>query len=297
MRSDSPHSEPSPTAIRLIVNADDFGLAEIVNDGIVQAHRDGMLTSASLMANGAAFDDAVCRARAAPGLDLGVHLTLVEERPVLDPREVPSLVGADGCFHRSAARFARRYARGRINADELRRELQAQCERIRAAGFRPTHFDSHQHVHLLPGVLRVVIDLAREYGIGAIRLPRERAPLRWLGRAPLARVAGAVTVAALSDAAASHIPRRVDGFAGFFEGGHLSAARLRALLGRLSGGTWELMTHPGAGDAGPRYRHWHYHWQDELRALTDPDVLADLRQRGIELTSFGAVAASGGFTR
>ncbi|MDZ7343958.1 MAG: ChbG/HpnK family deacetylase, partial [candidate division KSB1 bacterium] len=163
----------SKASVKIIVHADDFGLTEKINDGILWAHRYGILTSTSIMANGQAFAHAVALARAAPRLDVGVHLTLIEERPLLDPHEIPTLVGAEGKFHAHAIQFTRRYIAGRINLMEVAKELEAQVEKILSAGLNPTHLDSHQHVHMLPGVSRVAVALGRKYGIPAMRVPKE----------------------------------------------------------------------------------------------------------------------------
>ena len=152
--------------LQLIVHADDFGLSEKVNEGILQAHRLGILTSASVMANGAAFEHAIEMWRSLPSLDLGIHLTLVEEQPVLDPAMVPSLVNETGQFYRHATIFAKRYFMGKIRLGEVRRELAAQINKVMSRGVTISHLDSHQHVHMLPQVLRVTLELAGEFGIG-----------------------------------------------------------------------------------------------------------------------------------
>jgi len=287
-RASSP--EGPERATRLVVSADDFGLAEAVNEGIVHAHRGGIVTAASLIANGAAFDDAVRRARAVPSLDIGVHLTLVEERPLLGARAVPSLVGRDGRFHPSAAHFTWRALRGRIDPGDVRRELAAQCERVVAAGVAPSHLDSHQHTHVLPVVLDAVLELGRQLGVTAVRVPREPAPLRRVGAAPLRRVGESLVLGRLARRVA-RATRGCDGLAGFLEGGRLDQPRLLGVIERLPRGTWELMTHPGSAHPGPAYAHWGYHWRAELDALVDADVAAAVRRRGIELISFRALAA------
>src|SRR4029079_6807551 len=157
---------------RLIVNADDFGLSEAVNRAVIEAHEHGIVTSTSIMAGGSAFEHAAALATRTPTLDVGVHLTLTEQQPVAE--SVPSLVGADGQFAPHATDFAKRWLRGTIALADVRTELDAQIRRVRAHGVRPTHLDGHQHVHVLPGIARVVAELAREHGIRAVRVPTER---------------------------------------------------------------------------------------------------------------------------
>ena len=162
---------------RLIVNADDFGLHAAVNHGIRDAYSGGIVTSTSLMAVGAAFDEAVAIARDCPELGVGVHLTLVGARPVASA--VASLVDGKGDFCASYPVFLRRYLQGTIRRDEVARELAAQIEKVTQAGIRPTHLDSHQHLHVVPGISAIVLDLARRFAIPAVRIPAE--PLGFFG--------------------------------------------------------------------------------------------------------------------
>ena len=242
------------------------------------------------MAVGEAFPDAVAIAGRTPSLDLGVHLTLVEERPLLDPARIRSLVRSDGRLHAGAAQFAARYALGRIRFDEVAQEWKAQLDRVLAQGIRPSHLDSHQHLHLLPRVLDVALDLARRHGIRWIRVPAEAAPLRRLGEVPPGRVAGALALKAACALALRRVPTRPAGFAGFLESGQLTTERLRALVARLpQRGMWEIVCHPGMPDPATRYSHWSYHWAEELEALLDPGVASLIRERGFALTSFREV--------
>src|SRR5262249_20914256 len=150
---------------RLVVNADDFGLTVGVNDGILDAHEHGILTSASLFANAPATADAIRRARWHPSLGIGVHLALVDGAPVLPPADVPTLVTGDGRFRRSWKPFVAACLRGRVSLVEVERELTAQIETIVAAGVLPTHLDTHKHVHAYPPIFAVVSRLAARFGI------------------------------------------------------------------------------------------------------------------------------------
>ena len=274
--------------VRLIVHADDFGLTEHVNAGIVQAHREGILTSASITANGVAFAQAITLARANPSLDVGIHLTLVEEMPVLHPESIPSLVERDGRFPPHASNFFLKYLSGRIRLAEIRRELEAQIQKILATGIRVTHFDSHQHLHVLPGILRLTAELAATYGVPAIRLPDERLPLSVIWNSgSLARLLQMRVLGFFCRRGARHVPLRPDHFFGFWWGGRLNRENLRSTLQLLpSQGTCELMCHPGKADHDSAYRHWNYQWQEELEALTDAGIAAFIRERGIRLCSY-----------
>ena len=176
---------------RLIVNADDFGLHAAVNAGIAIGHREGIITSASLMAGGGAFDDAVRIAGECPRLGIGVHLTLVGGgRPVLPPAQVSSLLDGQGCFLMGHPAFIARYLAGRIKLCEVEAELTAQVEKVCVAGVTPSHLDSHQHLHVLPGIFAIAKKLALRFSVGSMRRPAE--PLAFFGGLQLSagRIAG-----------------------------------------------------------------------------------------------------------
>lgn len=277
----------------LIVHADDFGLASWVNRGIVQAHRDGIVTSTSLMATGQAFVEAVDLARDLPSLDLGVHLTLTEELPAADPAQVGSLLDQSGCLHRHALTFARRLTVGAIDLAQVRLELSAQICRVVAACGPVSHLDGHQHVHMLPGIRGIVGDLAREHGIPCIRYPRER-PASYMLRdaASPGRLAQLALLNACCAAGGRPALAAPGAFFGFHHGGRLDSDALSRIIAALpSGRVSELMCHPGQTPDAETYDHWGYRWQDELRALTAPGLAASLRLRGINLLSYRDLAA------
>jgi chitin disaccharide deacetylase len=162
-----------------VVNADDFGLSVSTNAGIRDAYEHGILRSASLMANGEGFDDAVSQVKELPGLGVGIHLSLVGERPIAPPHKLRGLIGSDGRLPPSYADFARGYLLRKFTPREVHREMEAQIARVLHAGIRPTHLDSHQHVHLMPGVFDLTLDLAEAYKIRVVRVPRDRAVFSW----------------------------------------------------------------------------------------------------------------------
>ena len=276
---------------RLIVNADDFGLHAAVNRGILAAHTEGIVSSTSLMAGGAALDDAVRIAKQCPQLGVGVHLTLVGARPVLPVAEVSSLLDEAGDFYGSYPLFIKRFLRGKIRLAEVERELAAQIDRVRMAGIQPSHLDSHQHLHVLPGIGGLVLDLARRFSIRAIRIPAE--PVAFIGATPatVGRLAGRGGLTMLANlfrqhAAAAGI-RTSDHFFGMLAGGQLTEPAILAILRRLPPGDSELMTHPGFADESlaDAFR-WDYQWDAERQALTAPAVRALLAERQIRLISF-----------
>ena len=276
---------------RLIVNADDFGLHAAVNRGILAAHTEGIVSSTSLMAGGAAFDDAVRIAKQCPQLGVGVHLTLVGASSLLPVAEVSSLLDESGDFYGSYPLFIKRFLRGKIRLAEVERELAAQIDRVRMAGIQPSHLDSHQHLHVLPGIGGIVLDLARRFSIRAIRIPAE--PVAFIGATPatVGRLAGRGGLTMLANlfrqqAAAAGI-RTSDHFYGMLAGGQLTEPAILAILRRLPPGDSELMTHPGFADESlaDAFR-WDYQWDAERQALTAPAVRALLAERQIRLISF-----------
>jgi predicted glycoside hydrolase/deacetylase ChbG (UPF0249 family) len=162
----------------LIVNADDFGWTEGVNRGIVETFRNGIVTSTSLLANGAAFADALEKASSAPGLGVGVHLNLSDGAPVADRESVTSLLNDEGEFAGGPESLLLRRARRGLLLGEVEREWEAQIEKVRDAGIEPTHLDGHKHVHMLPGLFEIALKLAKRHEIGAIRIAHEASSLR-----------------------------------------------------------------------------------------------------------------------
>src|SRR5215470_11276807 len=161
------------TMKRLIVNADDFGLSEGINQAVILGYRQGTITSATLMANGAGFATAVEMARTASNLGVGVHLNLTEGAPVSAPSGIPSLVNAQGLFTHTVEQLGWHSLVGSISLLEVERELRAQIEKVLAADVVVTHLDGHKHVHLIPALCRLVMRLATDYGIMGMRCPCE----------------------------------------------------------------------------------------------------------------------------
>jgi predicted glycoside hydrolase/deacetylase ChbG (UPF0249 family) len=269
--------------LKLIVNADDFGISEAVNRGIVDAHDHGIVTSTSLMATGPAFEHAVELARSHPRLAVGVHLTLTEQRPLT---AALGLVAADGTLPAHTAALLRRTLSKRLPLPEVHRELDAQIRRVRAAGIAISHLDGHQHVHVLPGVARVVADLAAVHGVAAVRHPAER--LRgYMLRDPkrLSRVAEQAALNLFCKSAPFEHLRRSDVFVGFYFGGRLDEANLTTVLNHLpAAGSVELMCHPGAEDMQPA-GDWQYAWAAERDALTSSRIRELVLARGAQLVA------------
>lgn len=277
---------------QLIVHADDFGLSEKINEGILFAHNRGIVTSASLIANGEAFEQAVSMSHETPSLDVGIHLSLVEERPLISEELIPTLVNGEGRLHDHASEFMKRYLSKRICIREVQRELEAQVIKVVSRGIRLSHLDSHQHLHMVSRIWEVTVELAQKYGIPSIRYTRERLRVGMLKEARLLpRFLLLLLINEISRFARDSGVIRTKHFVGFLYSGILNRKNLKKVLQHLpADGTCELMCHPGIDDPDSYYGHWQYHWQDELEALTDDDLPGILEERGITLISYRDLA-------
>lgn len=239
---------------RLIINADDFGLTSGVNRAIVELHQAGVLTSTTLMAKAGATPEAIRMALATPALGVGVHVVLVDGEPVLPAREIPSLVDIKtGCFPANLTNFLGRLFTGRIRAAEIEAEAAAQIALLQNSGLRLTHIDTHKHTHMFPPVLKPLLRAARRAGIRAVRNPFEPEwAVRATPRASLTRTAEVIALRRLGPFFRRLIAREnmatTDGTIAVAGTGTFNADTVRALLGELPEGTWELVTHPGYND-------------------------------------------------
>lgn len=279
----------SPVSPRVVVNADDFGLHEAVNRAIVQGHKNGVVTSTSIMACGSAFEDAVEQGGACPSLGIGIHLTLVEERPVAPANQVPSLVNRSGVMADSYADFARRWLSRKIRLDDVMRELEAQVERVLRAGITPTHFDSHQHVHCLPGLWKVTVDLAKKYRVPYVRLPYFDSIVADATIVQSAVRLGVNVMGTLRRNVRTAGVRHADYVRGFAFSGRMTPARLLSILKTIGPGLTEIMVHPGLPDEDlrRRYQQWKgFSWEQDYNAVTNAAVIEFCAEEGVTLTSF-----------
>jgi hopanoid biosynthesis associated protein HpnK len=272
---------------RLIVTADDFGAAVEVNQGVELAHRDGILSAASLMVAGAAAGDAVRRARSMPGLRVGLHLVLVEGRPVLPVGAVPDLVDSRGNFRTDMARAgAAMFFRPKVRA-QLAAEIEAQFAAFEATGLRLDHVNAHKHFHLHPTIASLVVKIGKAHGVKGARVPLE--PQGVLARIETYKASG-VTALTAPFARALRGRFRHAGIAapdyvfGLAWSGAMTPARLAGLIEHLPDGLSEIYMHPATGPypgSAPGYRY-----AEELAALTDPRLAVRLAERGIESGGF-----------
>jgi hopanoid biosynthesis associated protein HpnK len=281
----------------LILNADDFGVTRGVNQGIIRAHREGILSSATLMANGPAFDDAVEQATANPKLGVGCHLVLVGGKSVARREDVASLADSQGNLPQSLPVFVAKLSSGMIPTKQIEAEMRAQVEKIRAAGITPTHLDTHKHTHAHPRVMEALGKVAKELGINRVRKPVENLHDSWQsmqadekGFSMQIVAAGAVRTIAPRFFAIARKYGLIfpDYFLGLAVTGQVSAAALRRMVDTLDEGSTEIMLHPGICDSdlvqsGSRLREQR---ETELAALLDPGVRSALEERRIRLISY-----------
>jgi hopanoid biosynthesis associated protein HpnK len=277
----------------VIFTADDFGLSPALNGAVALAHTQGLLRCASLMVTGPAAEQAIALAREMPELCLGVHLTLIQGRSVLPPRDIPHLVDAQGWFLNDPVRAGWRYYWHKGLLPEIKRELSAQIEAALAKGLKIWFLNSHVNLHLHPSIFPVVVELAQEYAIPALRLAREdwRTALSLDSHGFFPKIAQGLIFSWLS--------RRARGLAqaagltcndhlfGLLNDGRLTENYLLGLVPHLRPGITEIYLHPALyGD--PELQRWGpcYQRQEELSALLSPRMKEALTAAGVEVSDF-----------
>jgi hopanoid biosynthesis associated protein HpnK len=271
----------------LVITADDFGLHPGVNEAVERAHREGVLCAASLMVAAPAAADAVARARALPGLRVGLHLVLADGRAMLPRDAIPDLVDADGRFGERMVRDGARFFMLPRVRRQLAAEIRAQFDGFAATGLALDHVNAHKHFHLHPTILSMILESGRAHGLKAVRLPREAGVPPWL-RPWLALLEWRLRMAGMACN---------DYLVGIRQSGRFDEGELLAALAQLPArGLGEIYLHPatvsGAAVAPsmPGYRH-----ADELAALLSPRVRAArdrLRERGFRFGGYADLAGA-----
>lgn len=276
----------------MIVNADDFGRHELINKAVEQGIVEGCLRSATLMPGGRAFDSAVAVAKRHKDLGVGIHFTLVNGYPILPPDEIPSLVTNQGVFYDDYMIFVKRFIAGKINYEEVRAELAAQLQKLKQTGLELTHADSHQHMHTLPGIIDIVLDIAKGAGIKAVRAPRT--PLLFGKCNGIAQLIGRLGLGTLARLAAVKAENKkiatTEHFAGIVAGEAVAEPYLMNIILNLQPGTTEVMMHPGMdnGVLVPAC-NWNHDFEAELTAIVSPKVRKLAASGHIEITNFRAL--------
>ena len=283
---------------QLIVNADDFGVSEEVNEGVIRSFREGVLTSCSLMVSGDAFEQAVRLAKANPRLAVGIHLVAVCGRSVLSPAEIPRLVDREGRFSSNPLTAGIKYYFSRQARLQLRRELAAQFEKFQATGLPCSHIDGHQHFHIHPIIFDSAVRLGRRFGVNRLRVPEDhlKLALSFDGSRALEKRLYGLIFHLFSRAMKRRLAKEgflcTDRVYGFFQTGRMSASYFLRVLEHLEGGRNEIYFHPAY------YRDDHALSEEqrqnfsEYEALVNPQVFEQVRQRGIRLTTYRSLGLS-----
>lgn len=290
--------EITTLAKRLIVTADDFGVSVPINEAVETAHKSGVLSAASLMVGAPELADAVARARRVPTLGVGLHLTMVDGRPVLPAEQVPGLVGADGRFLNDPVRFGAALFFSPALRRQARSEIRAQFARFGETGLVMDHINGHQHFHMHPVISKMIAEQAPRFGKPPVRIPFEPFPQSY--RAARDRPAWRLWNWIFFGAQTWGLRRRMkkaglsvnDIVYGLNDSGAMIEERILAFLGELPDGICELYCHPAT-------RRWtgadnlpaHYRVDEEYKALTSPAVLAKLEAANVRAVTFRAAVA------
>ncbi|HSW39650.1 MAG TPA: hopanoid biosynthesis-associated protein HpnK [Acidobacteriota bacterium] len=289
-----------PSRKNVIITGDDFGLALPVNEAVITAHRQGILNTASLMAGAPYFEDAVERARQHPSLNVGLHITLVEGRPVSPPGVISGLVDSEGFFSRHLVRSGFRFFFRRGIRHQLETEIRAQFDAFQKTGLRLDHVNAHNHMHLHPTILKIILATGKEYGMRAARMPWEP-PLRsWraAGNRPAARFMSSLFLRPLLKLMRMKLRREHiacnDFLFGMTDSGKMTTELVLRIIGHLPDGITEICFHPATRRSReinatmPGYAH-----EKELAALTGSSVREALDGAGIRIMSFSDIASAG----
>jgi hopanoid biosynthesis associated protein HpnK len=272
---------PSPRGCRLIVNADDFGRSVSINQAVIRAHQEGILTTASVMVNEPAFEEAVALAREHPTLGVGLHLTLLCGHSALPPGEIPGLVNGNGEFSYNPAGAGFRYFFQRNLREQLRREIHAQFQKFRAARLPLDHVNGHLHLHLHPTVFGILMADAAQLGIKHLRLTFDpfRLNLRLASGHFAYRALHVAIFHPLSAHARSRLARlnirHTDAVFGLLQNARVDETYVTRLLPQLPAGDSELYSHPSLDES-----------KNEFAALISPRVQEQVKQLGIKLIRY-----------
>lgn len=268
---------------KLIVTADDFGLTKGINEGIIDAHRRGIVTRTSIIANGEVFEHAVLLSKQNKNLKVGVHLTLVAESPINQPDKIKSLIGSNEKFLNSYKAFLNRYILRKINLNEVYLEWESQIQRVLNTGVGINHIDSHQHLHMLPGLFNCALNLAYKYEIKKVRMFHH----------DIIRISSfkELVLTFLSGINKRQIKylgiTYPDNFWGLKYSGKVDGHNILKLFYNIKHGITEMMCHPGYADSVyyQKYDNWHYKPEEELKALVSERVRGEIISNNIKLIS------------
>jgi hopanoid biosynthesis associated protein HpnK len=277
---------------RLIINADDCGYTRGINQGIIEGHKRGIITSCSLMVGADYFDDAVERLKNAEGLSVGIHLTLSNVKSTLSANQVPLLVNKNGYFPKTPVTLIQRFIMFPVSLQQVKAELSNQCYKMISAGINPSHIDTHKHFHLYMPLFEIVVQIALEFNIRAIRIPYDSINIKMTK--PKRRFSKFIlqTIKVLQKRMKKILKNNnikfTDHFFGFQYTGHLNEEVLINLIRSLPKGTTELMCHPGfyTKELKTSQTRLKESRKAEFDALTSKNVLEEIRRNNIELINY-----------
>lgn len=278
---------------RLIVNADDFGLDSAINFGVIETFRKGIVTNTSLLVCGKAFNEAVHLAKENSNLGVGIHLAITEEQSILPRDKIGTLLDEDKGSFLNLSLFIRRFLSGKIILSQIYSEFESQIARFLETGLKPTHLDSHRHIHMIPKIFEILLGLARQFGISKIRLSRS-ALTHILRSKRCFRAIGVLGLSTIANIQLQKLKRYMvdtpDYCYGLIDSGCLDENRLIDILNHLLTGTNELICHPGfVTDALLNKYRWNYHWLTELNALTSSNVKTLVKSLNIQLIRYDEI--------
>lgn len=281
----------------LIIHADDFGRTAGINKAIIKAYSEGILTSTSILANTPSFKEAAKFAKGHPNLDIGVHLTIVGKGPLSHPEKVKSLLNKNGTFYQVWTQLLPALLTGKVNPKEVEVEFDAQISRIKDCGLMPTHLDSHQHVHMYPPIMRILIELAHRHKIPWIRLSREFFNIKLAMRSFINGRFWDVNIKRFILTHLANIQERhfsnngiltPDYFYGMMANGYMTKKAFLTIIDSIKTGITEIMCHPGhiCQELLQDFPNIPHKWEEELEALLDPEVKERLKLCRVKLTNY-----------
>lgn len=275
---------------QLIINADDFGLHELINEGIIESHSAGCVTSTSIMACGKAFEQAIALAKQHPQLGVGVHLTLVGASPVARGN-IHTLLNNDGMFFSNYQEFVPRFYAGLISPEHIEYELRCQMQKVTGRGVVISHIDTHQHLHILPGIQEIFVKIAREFNISKVRMPAEPLTFQGTSGAKFSRYLARTGLTLCSFYARRFFRKHglayPENFYGMLSGGSMSYFSLSNIIENLPEGVTEIMVHPGKDSRQlAKSFNWGYNWQAELDTLKNKEIMRTIHKDNIALINF-----------